>query len=465
MAVRINREELTSSHINNIRKHLCMQPKSGYYSSSGYADMASKEPVLFYLIENDDVIVPYTFGAALTQKIPNHEKSYPRKNFNFTGKLRETQEEVAVEAMAQLSSHGTTLLALHPGFGKTVLASYLASKLGYLTLVLYHRTILEPQWLNTFSNHTDSKVWVVGTNDDNIDINKVDVILSMDTQFWKIKTEYRELIGCLIVDEGHAFCTPSHVECLLGTTPRHIIIATATPDRDDGMHSMIRSMIGLHGVYRKSTKRHIVLRLQTGIKPIIHQNAKGDMDWGKVVNDLCNDPIRNGYVLGLVKNNPEFKICILTWRKEHAFNLHQWLTDMGEKAAVMAGKTKTYSDSRVLVGTVSKIGTGFDEQNACLDFAGERINMLILLGTTKSEQLLEQTLGRAFRADLPHIIVFTDDVPAIKRHWTIIKKWCISHNGEIYEVKAPTCHQNDHQAPSQTQINNLLKSQLSSLTS
>jgi hypothetical protein len=126
----------------------------------------------------------------------------------------------------------------------------------------------------------------------------------------------------------------------------------------------------------------------------------------------------------------------------------------------MAGHRKHYHDSKILIGTISKIGTGFDEQSACIDFSGERINMLILMGTTKSDTVVEQVLGRAFRADLPHIIIFVDNVQVVKRHWYVIKKWCLEHNGEIHDIKSQTV-KDEHNG--QEHINNLAAAQLSYL--
>jgi hypothetical protein len=42
------------------------------------------------------------------------------------------------------------------------------------------------------------------------------------------------------------------------------------------------------------------------------------------------------------------------------------------------GQKKGYNDSHVLVGTVSKMGVGFDEANVCENFQGVKSDTLVL---------------------------------------------------------------------------------------
>ena len=432
MAVRINKSHLNDDQIKTIRKFLYIQPKTSFFQlNSLYSN--PKDPILFYIIDNNDILLPYTFFSALTKTLPNRHIKYPEKSFDFKGSLLDRQKSVIPEAIHQLETHGTTLLVLPPGFGKTVIGSFLSSITKKLTLVLYPRTLLESQWFNTFIEFTTAKLWIIGHPQP----NDFDVILSMDTQFHKIPSTIKSQIGTIIIDEAHMFCTPTHVTCLLGTEPLFIIALTATPNRDDGLFSMIESIIGLHKVYRKHENPFNVIRFLTGIKPIVKTNFQGNTDWNALINDLCNNETRNAYILTFVQQNPDSKILILTWRVEHATQLYNWLKLLNESVAILAGPIKSYSDSRILVGTVSKIGTGFDEKSACPDFSGKRINMLIWVGSSKSEIIIEQTIGRAFRSDFPTIIAFIDDNKSIKNHWYILKKWCLNRNAYILDFKPP----------------------------
>jgi len=55
------------------------------------------------------------------------------------------------------------------------------------------------------------------------------------------------------------------------------------------------------------------------------------------------------------------KFILLTRLTEHANNLSNWLNVSGISSDTLVGNKSTYKDSKVLVGNIGKIGTGFDE--------------------------------------------------------------------------------------------------------
>jgi len=88
-----------------------------------------------------------------------------------------------------------------------------------------------------------------------------------------------------------------------------------------------------------------------------------------------------------------------------------------ENCEVLAGKKSDYYDSRILIGTMGKCNCGFDEATACLDWGGIRLNMILLVGSTKSIPTLDQTIGRVFRSDNPIIIDFVDKDRISMNQW------------------------------------------------
>ena len=435
MSARIKRNLLTKDQLANIARLLVMQPKQRYMPSNNfYARQNTKEPIKLFEVDTsrDEVVVPYTFYRGISTGQPNADKRFPQVPYKFKGELYESQQPIADDAMEQLNVHGTTTLNLYTAFGKTVLGAYLASKLNMLTLVLYTSTILEPQWKNTFEQFTDARVWIVGQDPPS---EGAHVVLCMDTRLSKMPKEYIDQIGTVIYDEAHEFCTPTRVRCFLGVQPRYIISATATLKREDGMHDIIQAVCGTHSVVKISKKPFNVFKYITGINIPMKKNVRGTTDWAKYCNDLCDNEDRNIMILDIVRRNPDHKILILSWRKKHVDFLHDCLVKMDISTDKMTGNKKSYNDSRVLVGTISKIGTGFDEKAACDDFNGVRINMLILVGSMKSVQLLEQVAGRCFRADFPQIICFVDDSNISENHWKVARRWFISRKGEIFETK------------------------------
>ena len=382
---------------------------------------------------NSWVKIPYYFSSLILHNRPNLHLTYPSSNFQFTETLYEIQETIAIEALNHLNTKGTAILNLYTGSGKTVVGAYLAAKTNRITLILIAQLVLIPQWKNTFKDFTNAVTWVVGEDPPPY----ADVIICMCTQFNKLPQEYLKNIGTLIIDEAHDFCTPSRSECLLGTTPQYVIALTATLERKNGMHSIIHAICGYDVIKKISKKPFNIFKYNTGITVPIKQNREGDPDWSDMQRKLAEDLTRNNIVLKIISDNPHFKILILTWRKEHVKYLVSRLEESRESVDYMCGNKKSYSDSRILIGTIKKIGQGFDEKTACPNFNGFRINMLILLGSMRSIGLLEQVAGRVFRSEFPQIIHFVDDMKISENHWNEGQRWYKSRNGAIHFYDTP----------------------------
>lgn len=447
MAVRLKLDSITDEQKKTIVKLLCLQPKaSGHFAKQQF--MKPKDPIMLYYVDKpkNEIVLPYIFANTLSGYHVNSQKSYPIAKYNFLNTtLREHQIPIVNEAMNHLNTFGTTLIGAPPGAGKTLMSAWLASQLGGLVLVLSPLTLVKKGWLTTFQEYTDAKIW--NNDGKNSCPSSCNVILSMHTMFHKIPKEILEMVHVLIIDEAHMFCTADRIHCLLGTTPRYVIGCTATPTRVDGMESIIHSVCGQHGIFIKPTKKYTVYKLLTGIDVEIEQTSNGNANWAKLIKDLTTNSDRNAMILDLVKNNPTFKIMILTWSRDHAYFLSEMFNKNGITSDVLAGKKNSYNDTRVLVASYSKSGVGFDESVVCTDWDGIRLNMLFLTGSTKNVNSLCQFVGRIFRADHPIIIDFVDDNRIAKRHWNERRKWYEDpeQNGEIIEISYKKEQNEEHE--------------------
>lgn len=438
MSVRVKIDEINEEQKKTIRKYLCLQPKNTNFATNNYFTNTTKDPVHFFWVDkpNNEIVLPYTFGNTLFGINLNFALPFPPGEFKFTGNLRPEQINVAKEALQQLVNTGTTTLILPTGFGKSAmsafLSSYTTSQTGGLTLVLTNRETIQKGWVETFKNLTNAGVWVVESK---IKIpEKCNVIITMDGKFNKIPWEIRKLVSTLVVDELHMFTTPTQVPVLLGCVPKYIIGCTATLERPDGMEAMAYSMLGNHKVEVKNEKRFKVYKFCTGVKTVIEKNKQGKSDFQKLVRDLAEDPIRNAFIIDLIEKNKQHKILILTWsvgQVEFLFNLFK---KRGESVDKLSGTKSTYIDSRILLGSYSKISTGFDAKNVAINWDGVAIDMLLLVGTTKSHNLHIQSIGRAFRSDFPTVIDFVDDNKISEQHWKSRRANYNKMNCEIEEI-------------------------------
>lgn len=422
MSARIKLKDLSKEKKDKIMKHLYFQAKqTGFFKNRFF--QTAKDPILLYTFDkpNSEVLVPYTFANGLLGKHINSCRQYPLTKFSMKTQPREYQITILKEALDQLQTKGTTTLNLRPGWGKSFGAAWLSSHLDGITLVVMPSLLIKKGWISTFNQFTDAKLWIVDSKTP--PPQDYNVIICMDTMFHYIPSDHTKDIKTTIIDEAHMFCVPSRINCLLGTHPKYVIALTATLERRDSMHKIIHAICGTHGVSAEYTEPFTVYKFETGIKTDIEKTKLGNANWAKLVKDIAFNPRRNALIIDWIEHNKDFKIMVLTWNVKHAHFLKDMLVQRGIKTDVLAGNKTSYNDSRVLVASISKAGCGFDEQSACEDWGGERSNMLMLTGSTRSMTLVQQVCGRVFRASFPIIVDFVDDNRICKSHWRVRQDW------------------------------------------
>jgi superfamily II DNA or RNA helicase len=305
------------------------------------------------------------------------------------------------------------MLQLPPGYGKTIIAITLIQRLQLPAIVLVTRRVLLKQWIN-----------LVGSNSD------IRVITDKAVSIYNI---YK--VGVLVIDEAHLFTTNRRVNTVLSFAPRYLILLTATPPPpldEYGKPSFIYSLVYDNIIREDNHKFHYLTPIFTYIDYNYPLRTDDSVDWANLLNMVSEDTRRNDMILKYIIDitTVDNKILILTWRKNQANYLYQRLNDMGYLVDILSGTKNNYHNCKILIGTISKIGVGFDESNLCPNFDGVRFNVLILTSTIKSTVLIEQIFGRIFRSDIPKIVVFVDN-GLFRSHWYQMREWSISHGGVV----------------------------------
>jgi superfamily II DNA or RNA helicase len=388
-----------------------------------------------YIEDSPYIRVPFRFGCAFQNKLVNRDSEYPKVDFNFKAVLRPHQIPVAEEAYRQLYATATTTLGLPTGFGKTLLSLYLAGLTKGIIAVNITIQALTESWISTFLKcYPDMKerIWIVGEHE----MPKDPVfILFMYTRYEKIPFELRRKITTLILDEAHLHCTIGKTDALLSITPKYVIALSATLERNDGLETMMYSMVGQHNIQRLSENPFTMIRLKTGIK-IEEERGMFGVNYAKFVNDQAECLERNLMAVNIVNGNKHRKFMILTKTKEHVTNLEKLFLHYGILCTTYFGNKKSYRDEKVLIGSISKMGTGFDAATASEDFDGINANVLILMTTVKKDTLLKQICGRVVgRAENPTVIYFIDDNNTQKRHFNETKDMIEKCKGGIITLE------------------------------
>jgi superfamily II DNA or RNA helicase len=445
------------------------QKKGFYRPGFGGNSRPSGKPVILYEHgENNTLRVPYFYSRKLFGLDPRNNIK-PYSDYSFIGELRDYQQVVAKKAIDKLNENGTAVLNLYTAFGKTVTACYLSSLINMKALVIAPLSVLPGQWVKSYRKFSNANVITIEDleNCTSYESLEFDVLVVFYTHMERVPSVIFDMIGVLIIDECHMFCTASRAPLLLKVNPNYIIACSATYSRpDDGMHKVMDTFCGLDRIIRVSTKPFNVIKYMTGIRKTVETTFDGIPKWADFLSDLCRDEQRNTQIIDMIMSNLRFKILVMTRRVEHVEILYGSLKQLGVSVDYMAGsKKKTYNDSNVLIGTTDKLGTGFDEEAACEDYNGTRIDLLIIVVSIKSQGLLEQVAGRCFRSEFPQIIHFVDDEDRgiTERHWTESSQpWYTSRNGKIYVYKSPLCLENEEM---DKKINTAEESQLDHMIS
>lgn len=446
MAFRIPIKLLTEHQIAKIKRELTLKEKKSYIQTK---HNFSGEEIDFFLVDEteEEILLPmYYASTLLNTPIINKNKVYsPVQPFFMKDPPRDYQVEVIQKSLHNFSRRGTTFLNVFCSYGKTWVSGFLSSVLskecGIATLITCHLSVIFDSWVGTFKNQSNAKIHIVGKDNDEQPDPNTQIFVCMDTNLSTISKEISSRVGHLIVDEADCYCTQRRGYGLLSLEPRFITVLTATYERDDGFNSMLDLLVGKDKITKISNKPFFVFKYITPYTPESESGAYG-VKIDTILKSLDGMEPRNSQILQIVLDNPNEKILILTKHVDHAKKLTVWLDHYfdkfktGQTVSLLAGKIKKYNDASVIVGTISKAGRGYDEKEACRDWGGVRINMLVLASSTRK---IEQIAGRVFRSEFPVIIDFVDNHKNLKNHWNDRRKWYESRNGIIYPFKERFC--------------------------
>lgn len=392
------------------------------------------DPFRTYFNDGTTTTLPFRYGHYFAKKHQielNSVGPYKETKYNYVGSLRDYQIAGLETVQEHLETFGTSTVSFHPGAGKTVIGTTIAYMGNMLTLVMIHRNPLGKQWIETIENFTTAKYHFIGKKKQKYTLESADIIICMDGQLRNIPSTILSKIGTLLIDEAHCFCTEGRSQVLINIKPRYIVALTATPDRTDGCSSFLINLVGSHRILRPYKKPFDIYCHRTKIKPEIANNAAGNLDWTVYTKSLMENSIRNHLILKDVLDNSDRKILILTKETFHVNRLAD-LISPHRKVATMMGSQITYEDSPVLIGTMSKINTGFDVATNSENYDGRPIDMVIICVSMADENVICQSAGRGLRAEKPIFFYYLDDSKLAENHWKVFRAWGRKCGGVVH---------------------------------
>lgn len=400
---------------------------------------AGNQSKTIYVYSVDDKVesrpcnVPFNYGLNLASKKDLCIKRPGRNNLGnmnhpFTGTLRDEQKNCRDKALTMLQSYKSVMLSCYTGFGKTVTAINMASKVKLKTFIVVPKKPLLGQWESEIKKFVPEASILV------IEPKKIQNLGSLDhypdfcivnaCNIHKIDKNFLMVYGFVIIDEAHLQMTEKLAENLLILTPRYLLGITATPYREDGYNVLFNLFFGTAKVQYTLDKKHIVYKVKTGFIPKGDNNSHyNKLDWNTILDDQSKNKKRNELIINIVSKFKDRVFLILVKRVDHGQYLLDCLEKMGERVTSLLGKQQEFDkEARVLIGTNSKIGTGFDHPK--LD---------TLLAAADMVSYYIQFMGRVMRRKDVQPIIFdlVDSHPTLQKHFLKRSKIYLKHGGEI----------------------------------
>jgi superfamily II DNA or RNA helicase len=327
-------------------------------------------------------------------------------NVNFTGDLTPIQRK----AVDELLKHDIGVFVAPPGMGKTVVGVYLAAKRNCNALILVHRQPLLDQWvaqLSLFLGLEAKDIGQIGGGNHKPN-GKLDVAM---LQSLVRKNQVEDLVanyGHIIVDECHHLPAVSFERVLKEAKARFITGLTATPQRRDGQHPIIKMQLG-------SVRYSVNTKNQAESRPFDHYIAIRDTDFILEENSedlkiqslyrlLAEDDKRNEMIFDDVLHALEEgrSPILLTERKEHLNYLAEYFRKFTRNLIVLHGGKSSKkrqqdleqlgaipdNEERLILATGRYIGEGFDDA---------RLDTLFLALPVSWKGTLIQYVGRLHR--------------------------------------------------------------------
>jgi superfamily II DNA or RNA helicase len=333
----IQKTEDNKEIINKIKSELLISPKS--FNNS----FATIKEYPIYLESDARLYVPKCYGIEKFGFPLNDNLSFgvDCPNLIFNGKLRDIQQapiDAYIDSVINKKKLGG-IISVPCGFGKTIMAIYVACYFKKKTLFISHKDFLNEQFINSI------KLFVPGARIGKIKQSKIDVedkdiviatlqSLAMRDYDNKIFNEF----GLVIIDECHHIASEVFSKAFRKMNIRITLGLSATLNRKDGLRRVFEWYLG------KSVYKIKIDNDDCNMIVNLHKYFVYDLDYSHVkmmyngspnmvsmINNICSYMPRTRFIIKLLKDvlekEPERKILILSERKNQLKDLEQFIKD------------------------------------------------------------------------------------------------------------------------------------------
>lgn len=396
----ILKENFKSNELNDIRKDLTVKP----FINQDYG--AKPTPFPIYCESKRKLYLPrfygeQKFGKAITTNISTGAPI----DLVFKKELRPKQLPIVDTFINSVNDieGGGGIISVPCGYGKTVLALYILTKLKVKTLVVVHKEFLMNQWKERIEEFIpEARVGKI--QGPVIKTENKDIVLGMLQSISMI--EYNDDVfkdfGFVIFDECHHLGAEVFSKALIKTSFKYLLGLSATPKRADGLSKVFEWYLG-KTVYsiKKREEENVNVKVikyfnedKKYSEVLINYLQKPNM--AAMINNITAFKPRLDLLIREIKTclNEKRKILVLSDRRDHLKSIKYELDKIeGITSGFYLGGMKQHDlqeteKADVILGTFSMASEGFDCKYP--------LNT-IFLASPKSN--IEQAVGRILRQE------------------------------------------------------------------
>lgn len=374
-------------------------------------EVGKEAPVTCYReIDENTVAVPFTYAIEHRAPLCLAGKPAISDTIPATFVPREHQVPLIAALTERLRTHRIATLCAPTGAGKTSMSIVVANRVPGRKLILCPRSPLVPQWENEIKSILPGAlVYADGPNmkADPAMLRIAEYVVVYYRRSEKFDREFLDNVSLLIVDELHECCNNTTVAAILNVSAAYMIGCTATPDQRK-TYAIAKLFFGEDYVRAHMDRRctFSIVDMMVQIDDAKYHRATENgkkMHYGRMERAIVADPVCEdrwvALIAGLV-NTFKRKIIAITKYVAQAESLSARLNAIGVSADTYVGTKRTYDgNAAVLLGTVRKVSTGFDQQSSGVAY-DKRFDTAIIMQSIcvkKASDGFMQMIGRAMR--------------------------------------------------------------------
>ena len=322
--------------IEELKKTLTVSPLVS--TSAAFGNTTKEYPL--YLESDDKIYIPKCYGLNKFG-IPKNDKlsnGVDCPNLIFNGQLRD-QQKIPIEEYIKAATNKEKLggiINVPCGFGKTIMAIYVACYFKKKTLFISHKDFLNEQFINSIKDFVPN-ARIGKIKQKILEVENKDIVIAT-LQSLALK-EYDSKIfkdfGLVIIDECHHIASEVFSRAFRKMNIKITLGLSATLDRKDGLRKVFEWYLG-KSVYKFNNTESSDMIVQVhkyfasaNEYSFIKRMYNGQPNIVACVNNICTYKPRTILIIDILKSilakEPDRKFLILSERKNQLKDIEDFI--------------------------------------------------------------------------------------------------------------------------------------------